>query len=58
MVQHVLMIEDDARLAGMFAAYLAPHGLQVSHAATAQEGLAMLRQGARLRRVSHSSCST
>jgi len=47
MVQHVLMIEDDERLAGMVAAYLAPHGLVVSHAATAREGLAMLRQDER-----------
>ena len=47
MVQHVLMIEDDERLAGMVAAYLAPHGLQVSHAPSAREGFAMLRQGER-----------
>jgi len=47
MVQHVLMIEDDERLAGMVATYLAPYGLQVSHAATAREGLAMLGQGER-----------
>jgi DNA-binding response OmpR family regulator len=45
MVQHVLMIEDDERLAGMVATYLAPHGLEVSHAATARDGLAKLRQG-------------
>jgi DNA-binding response OmpR family regulator len=44
MMQHVLMIEDDARLAGMVAAYLAPHGFEVRLAATAREGLAMLRQ--------------
>jgi DNA-binding response OmpR family regulator len=44
MVQHVLMIEDDERLAGMVAAYLAPQGFAVRHAATAQAGLAMLRQ--------------
>jgi DNA-binding response OmpR family regulator len=47
MVQHVLMIEDDERLAGMVATYLAPHGLQVSHACSAREGLAMLRQDER-----------
>jgi DNA-binding response OmpR family regulator len=47
MVQHVLMIEDDERLAGMVATYLAPHGLQVTHAATAGEGIAMLRQDER-----------
>jgi DNA-binding response OmpR family regulator len=44
MSHHVLMIEDDERLAGMVAAYLAPHGFTVRHAATAQIGLAMLRQ--------------
>jgi DNA-binding response OmpR family regulator len=44
MLHHVLMIEDDERLAGMVAAYLAPHGFAVWHAATAQAGLAMLQQ--------------
>jgi len=44
MLHHVLMIEDDERLAGMVAAYLAPHGFALRHAATAQAGLAMLRQ--------------
>ncbi|MDB5934817.1 MAG: Two-component system response regulator [Massilia sp.] len=44
MVQHVLMIEDDERLAGMVATYLAPHGFEVRHAATAQAGIALLRQ--------------
>jgi DNA-binding response OmpR family regulator len=44
MVQHVLMIEDDERLAGMVAAYLQPQGFEVLHAATAHEGLAMLRR--------------
>jgi DNA-binding response OmpR family regulator len=44
MVQYVLMIEDDERLAGMVATYLAPHGLEVRHAATAKAGLAMLRR--------------
>lgn len=44
MPQHVLMIEDDERLAGMVAAYLGPHGFAVRHAATAQAGLALLRQ--------------
>jgi DNA-binding response OmpR family regulator len=47
MVQHVLMIEDDERLAGMVATYLAPHGLELRHAATAGEGMALLRQGER-----------
>ncbi len=43
MLHHLLMIEDDERLAGMVAAYLVPHGFAVRHAATAQAGLAMLR---------------
>jgi DNA-binding response OmpR family regulator len=46
MIQHVLMIEDDERLAGMVATYLAPHGFEVRHAASAQAGIAMLRQDA------------
>jgi DNA-binding response OmpR family regulator len=44
MLHHVLMIEDDERLAGMVAAYLAPHGFALKHALTAQAGLALLRQ--------------
>jgi DNA-binding response OmpR family regulator len=44
MLHHVLMIEDDERLAGMVAAYLAPHGFAVRHAATARAGLSMLRE--------------
>jgi DNA-binding response OmpR family regulator len=44
MVQHVLMIEDDERLAGMVATYLAPHGFEVRHAATAQAGVNLLEQ--------------
>jgi DNA-binding response OmpR family regulator len=42
MLHHVLMIEDDERLAGMVAAYLAPHGFAVRHAASAHAGLSML----------------
>lgn len=44
MLHHLLMIEDDERLAGMVAAYLVPHGFAVRHAATAQAGLSMLRK--------------
>jgi DNA-binding response OmpR family regulator len=44
MLHHVLMIEDDERLAAMVAAYLAPHGFAVRHAATARAGLGMLRE--------------
>jgi DNA-binding response OmpR family regulator len=43
MLHHLLMIEDDERLASMVAAYLAPHGFSVRHAATAQAGLALLQ---------------
>jgi DNA-binding response OmpR family regulator len=43
MLHHVLMIEDDERLAGMVAAYLAPHGFAVWHAGTAQAGLTLLQ---------------
>lgn len=46
MVQLVLMIEDDERLAGMVATYLAPHGFEVRHAASAQAGIALLEAGA------------
>jgi DNA-binding response OmpR family regulator len=46
MVQQVLMIEDDERLAGMVATYLAPHGFEVRHAASAQAGIALLEAGA------------
>lgn len=46
MVQHVLMIEDDERLAGMVATYLAPCGFAVRHAASAQAGMAMLERNA------------
>jgi DNA-binding response OmpR family regulator len=45
MVQTVLMIEDDARLAGMVATYLAPHGFALRHALGAQEGIALLQRG-------------
>jgi DNA-binding response OmpR family regulator len=44
MVQYLLMIEDDQRLAGMVSAYLAHNGFEVQHAGTAQAGLAMLQQ--------------
>ncbi|MGH8854788.1 MAG: winged helix-turn-helix domain-containing protein [Telluria sp.] len=44
MVHHVLMIEDDERLAGMVAAYLAPHGFELRHAPSAQDGIAMLQR--------------
>lgn len=44
MVQTVLMIEDDARLAGMVASYLAPQGFAVRHALTARDGIAMLQR--------------
>ena len=45
MSTHLLMIEDDHRLAGMVAQYLGQSGLQCSHAASGGDGLAQL-QGA------------
>jgi DNA-binding response OmpR family regulator len=44
MVQHILMIEDDQRLAGMVGAYLGQNGFLVQQAGTAQAGLALLQQ--------------
>jgi two-component system, OmpR family, phosphate regulon response regulator OmpR len=43
MTQHLLMIEDDTRLAQMVAQYLGQSGYAVSHELTAQEGLAHLQ---------------
>ncbi|WP_066710749.1 response regulator [Curvibacter delicatus] len=43
MSQHLLMIEDDARLAGMVSEYLAQSGFAVAHAADASDGLARLQ---------------
>jgi two-component system phosphate regulon response regulator OmpR len=44
MTVRLLMIEDDRRLAGMVKEYLSQHGLQLTHAATATEGLALLKR--------------
>ncbi|OIN90970.1 MAG: DNA-binding response regulator [Comamonadaceae bacterium CG1_02_60_18] len=44
MNQALLMIEDDARLAGMVREFLGQSGYAVSHAADAQSGLTMLQQ--------------
>jgi len=44
MNQHLLMIEDDARLAHMVSEYLAQSGYSVAHAGDAQSGLAQLQQ--------------
>ena len=43
MPQHLLMIEDDARLAHMVGNYLGQNSFQVSHVLTAQEGLTRLQ---------------
>jgi len=43
MNQHLLMIEDDARLASMVVEYLHQSGYQVTHAGDAQTGLSMLQ---------------
>jgi DNA-binding response OmpR family regulator len=42
-MQQLLMIEDDARLAGMVADYLGQNGFGVSLAPNAQNGLARLQ---------------
>jgi len=44
MITQILMIEDDERLANMVREYLAQSGLQVTHCATAGEGVEALRQ--------------
>jgi DNA-binding response OmpR family regulator len=43
MSQHLLMIEDDERLARMVSEYLGQSGFSVSHAGDAQQGLAVLQ---------------
>ena len=42
-MSNLLMIEDDARLAGMVSEYLGASGFVVSHAPDAQTGLARLQ---------------
>ena len=42
MTQHLLMIEDDARLAGMVAQYLEQSGFYINQAANGLSGLALL----------------
>lgn len=44
MNQHILIIEDDARLAAMVAEYLEQNGFQVVHAPTGQAGLDQLNK--------------
>lgn len=44
MSAHLLMIEDDARLARMVSGYLSQSGFRVSHAGDAKSGLALLAQ--------------
>ena len=46
MSQHLLMIEDDARLAGMVAEYLEQNAFKVSHCPSGSSGLDYLRQPA------------
>jgi DNA-binding response OmpR family regulator len=43
MVQRILMIEDDQRLAGMVVTYLTSNGYEVEHAGTGKAGLDLLR---------------
>ena len=42
MTQHLLIIEDDARLAGMVVEYLEQNAFKVGHALTGQKGLDLL----------------
>ncbi len=49
MQHHLLMIEDDARLAAMVAEYLTQNGFTVSHALDGLSGLAQLTQPANSR---------
>ena len=44
LLTRLLMIEDDQRLAGMVQEYLSQQGLHLTHAATATEGLALLKR--------------
>ena len=44
-MSHLLMIEDDVRLAGMVSDYLGASGLLVNHAPDAKTGLARLQTG-------------
>ena len=45
MSQHLLMIEDDARLAQMVSEYLGQNGFDVGHAGDGQSGLTALQTG-------------
>jgi DNA-binding response OmpR family regulator len=45
MTLRLLLVEDDERLAAMVAEYLAPHGLEVTVAASAARGLDLARRG-------------
>lgn len=44
MAGHILMIEDDERLAAMVSDYLGEVGFRVTHHASAKEGLAALKR--------------
>jgi DNA-binding response OmpR family regulator len=44
MTEHILVIDDDERLARMVGEFLRQSGYQVAHAPTAEKGLAILRQ--------------
>ena len=45
MIQHILLVEDDQRLAGMVQDYLGDAGFRLSHAGTGAEALARHRRG-------------
>jgi two-component system, OmpR family, phosphate regulon response regulator OmpR len=46
MADHLLLIEDDERLADMVSEYLRTAGFQVEHASTGEDGLSRLARGA------------
>jgi len=45
MAVRALLVDDDPKLAALLQAYLAPHGVQLAHAADGPAGLAALAEG-------------
>jgi two-component system, OmpR family, response regulator len=46
MTLRALLIDDDSRIAEHLSTYLAPHGVELTHAADGPRGIARLKQGA------------
>ena len=46
MTLRALLIDDDSRIAEHLSTYLAPHGVELTHAADGPRGLSRLKQGA------------